>query len=245
VAVRAPVTSQIQVSAVRLSAQTVAPGKTVQLAVDIDGNNVGYVKLFAGYYDKASNSLNVTDQDYLQSSDTREVGGVYYPVWPESGKYTIRFDWEPIVYAINDGQNSVPALFKPETYGRSQEQAIYTVDGTYTAVDGSGSRPARLYFRNKQLRQVLGFNGTDYTGSPREITPQVGDTFTVAEEWMDLDSRGNVTQVATQKGGTLTFGQQPFTWKTLDAAAGDYLVGFIIEDLDGSPKYAFNRVTVQ
>ncbi len=245
VAVRAPVTSQIQVSSIRLSGQTVAPGKTVQLAVDIDGNNVGYIKLFAGFYDKASNSLNVTDQDYLQSDETREVSGVYYPVWPESGRYTVKFNWEPIVFAINDGTKSVPALFKPETYGRSQEQAIYTVDGTYTAADGSGSRPARLIFRNKLLRQVLGFNSTDYTGSPREITPQVGDTFTLLEQWMDLDQGGNVTAVATQDGETLTFGKQPFTWKTLDAAAGDYLVGFIIEDLDGSPKFVFNRVTVQ
>ena len=92
------------------------------------------------------------------------------------------------------------------------------------------------YFRDKQLRQVLGFSGTDTTGAPREITPQVGDTFTVSEQWMDLDQRGNVSKVATQKGETLTFGKQPFTWKSLDAAAGDYVVGFIIEDLDGNPK---------
>jgi hypothetical protein len=187
----------------------------------------------------------VTDQDYLQSSESREVSGVYYPAWPESGRYTVRFNWEPIVYAINDSKKSVPVLFKPETYGRSQEQAVYTVDGTYTFADGSGSRPARLYFRDKQLRQVLGFSGTDTTGAPREITPQVGDTFTVSEQWMDLDQRGNVSKVATQKGETLTFGKQPFTWKSLDAAAGDYVVGFIIEDLDGNPKYAFDRITVR
>ena len=244
-AVRAPVTSQIQVSPVRLSAKETSRGKPVQIAVDIDGNNVGYVKLFAGFYDKVSNSLNVTDQDYLQSSESREASGVYYPVWPDSGRYTVRFNWEPIVYAINDGKKSVPVLFKPETYGRSQEQDVYSVDGTYTFADGSGSRPARLYFRNKQLRQVLGFNGTDDTGAPREITPQVGDTFAVAEQWMDLDQRGNVSKVATQKGETLTFGKQSFTWKSLDAAAGDYVVGFIIEDLDGNPKYAFDRITVK
>ncbi len=138
VAVRAPVTSQNQVSPVRLSAKETVPGKPVQIAVDIDGNNVGYVKLFAGFYDKASNSLNVTDQDYLQSSESREESGVYYPVWPESGKYTVRFNWEPIVYAINDGKKSVPVLFKPETYGRSQEQAVYRSMGrtrSLTAAD--------------------------------------------------------------------------------------------------------------
>ena len=28
------------------------------------------------------------------------------------------------------------ALFKPESYGKSREEAIYTVDGTYTYADG-------------------------------------------------------------------------------------------------------------
>jgi hypothetical protein len=67
----------------------------------------------------------------------------------------------------------------------------------------------------------------------------------VSEQWMDLDQRGNVSKVATQKGETLTFGKQPFIWKSLDAAAGEYVVGFIIEDLDGNPKYALDRVTVK
>ena len=46
------------------------------------------------------------------------------------------------------------------------------------------------------------------TGAPREITPQQGDTFTILETWMDLDSERKVTQVATQEGGTLTFGDR-------------------------------------
>ncbi len=238
-------TSPFQVSPLRLSGNEAAPGQPVQVAVDIDGNNVGYVKLFTGFYDAAANSVNVADQDYLQSSDTRELNGVYCPAWPESGRYTVRFQWEPIVFAINDGEQSVPVLLKPETYGRAQDQAVYSVDGIYTFADGSGSRPARLYFRDKLLRQVLGFTGDDFSGAPREITPQVGDTFTVSEQWLDLDQRGNVADVAMQEGGTLTFGEQPFTWESLDAAAGDYLVGFIIEDLDGNPKYVLDRVAVR
>jgi hypothetical protein len=36
-----------------------------------------------------------------------------------------------------------------------------------------------------------------------------------------------------------------FTWKTLDAAAGDYVVGFIVEDLDGKAQQAFTRISVK
>jgi hypothetical protein len=51
--------------------------------------------------------------------------------------------------------------------------------------------------------------------------------------------------VIVQEGNTLTFGQQMFTWKTLDAAAGDYAVGFVVEDLDGNKKEALTRITVK
>ena len=242
--ITAPSAGGIKVSPLTLSAKTVAVNKTVTLSADIDGTNVGYVKLFVGFYDKQANSINVADEDYLQSSDTRQVSGVYYPVWSASGKFTIKFQWEPIVFAINDGKKSVPALFTPETYGASAADAIYTVDGIYTFADGSGSRPARLYFRDKLLRQVFGFTN-DNTGAPREIITKPGDTFTVNETWIDLDAKGAATKIATQKGETLTFGTQPFTWKDLDAAAGDYLVGFTVEDLDGNPTRVFDHVTVQ
>jgi hypothetical protein len=91
---------------------------------------------------------------------------------------------------------------------------------------------------------VTGFPCSN-TPSGREIIPQPGDTFTVLEHWLDLDQQGNVSQVATQPGDTLTFGDQTFTWEDLDAAAGEYIVGFIAEDLDGNATQVFDRVTVQ
>jgi hypothetical protein len=36
-----------------------------------------------------------------------------------------------------------------------------------------------------------------------------------------------------------------FTWEELDAAAGEYIVGFIVEDLDGNANEVYERVTVQ
>jgi hypothetical protein len=179
----------------------------------------------------------------LQSSQTREANGVYFPVWPASGKFTVKFQWAPIVFAINDGKKSVPALFTPETYGARSTDAVYTVEGIYTFADGSGSCPARLYFRDKLLRHVFCFTN-DSSGAPREITTKSGDTFTVLEKWIDLDSRGVATKTATQKGETLTFGAQPFSWKDLDAAAGEYIVGITVEDLDGNLKRVFEYITI-
>jgi hypothetical protein len=157
----------------------------------------------------------------------------------------MEFEWEPFVQAINDGTNSVVALFTPESYGANFEDASYTVEGIYRYGDDGEERYARLYFRDGQLRQVFGFTGENGTGSPREISPRVGDTFTVLQKWYDLDAQGRVAGVATQDGGTLTFGTEPFTWDELDAAAGNYIVGFIVEDLDGNPTQVYSQIVVE
>jgi hypothetical protein len=242
--VRAPVSSDVEVSPITLSARTAAPGRPVTLSADIQGENIGYIKLFVGFYDQASNSIFVADSDYLESPETRQVGGVPYPDWGE-GEFTLSFEWEPVVFAINDGSNSAVALFSPQDYGFSAEQATYTVEGLYTFADGGETLNARLYFRDKQLRQVFGFTGEGETGAPREIVPQSGDRVTILERWMDLDQNGNVVRTAVQEGETLTFGDQMFTWEDLDAAAGVYIVGFIVEDLDGNAYPTFTQVTVR
>jgi hypothetical protein len=119
------------------------------------------------------------------------------------------------------------------------------VEGIFTYADGGESRYARLYFSDGLLRQVFGFTGEGGTGAPREIIPQSGDRFTVLDKWLDLDQNGRVAQVARQEGGMLTFGDQMFTWEELDAAPGEYIVGFIVEDLDGNAHQVYERVSVE
>lgn len=115
----------------------------------------------------------------------------------------------------------------------------------YTYADDSESRLAKLYFQDGVLRSVFAFNGDDSAGAPREILPSPGDTFTVFERWMDLDQEGRVVETVVEEGGTITFGDQPITWEELDAAPGQYMVGFIVQDLDGNSFESFANVTVQ
>ncbi|CAN5821056.1 hypothetical protein BH10CHL1_BH10CHL1_24760 [soil metagenome] len=243
--VRGPGASQIEAGAITASGTIAAPGKPVTLRTRITGENVGYVYVFTGFYDKTANSIFVADTDYLESSNTQQVSGVSYPVWPQQAGFTLEFDWEPLMFAISDGTTSETALFTPQAYGLTREEATYTVDGTYTYKDGGDTQSARLYFRNGVLRQVFGFTNADENGAPREITPQAGDTFTIQEQWMDLDQNGKVEQTTTQTGGVLTFGEQPFTWKEQNAAPGDYIVGFIVKDLDGNATETYTQITVQ
>jgi hypothetical protein len=243
-AVRAPGLGQVQISPIRLSSQIAAPGQPVTLSADIDGENIGYIYLMVGYYDRAANSIFLADTDYLESSDTRELNGVYYPDWGE-GSFTMEFEWEPVVFAISDGEKRVTALFKPQSYGATFEEAIYSVDGIYTFAESGESLNARLDFSNGQLLTVYGITGEGETGAPRQITPQNGDTFTLIEVWLDLDSSGKITQTVNQEGGVLTFGLGGLQWLDLDAAPGEYVVGFIVEDLDGNRSESYTQVTVE
>ena len=64
--------------------------------------------------------LFVIDQDYLEAPQTKEAGGVYYPDWGQ-GDFKLEFEWEPLAYAINDGQTRAQAALMPESYGQNYE----------------------------------------------------------------------------------------------------------------------------
>ncbi len=149
------------------------------------------------------------------------------------------------MFAVSDGSASVPTLFSPENYGLTFEEAIYSVEGLYSFASTGETLKARLYFQNGALTAVYGFTGVEEAGAPREITPQPGDRFTFFEKWLDLDTDGSVRETVYQQGESLVFGSQPFTWEELYAAQGEYIVGFIIEDLDGNQYTVYTQVTVQ
>ncbi|MDD5498593.1 MAG: clostripain-related cysteine peptidase [Dehalococcoidales bacterium] len=241
--VASPASGDFSISSLVSSADSASWRRPVTLTADISGQNIGYIYLFAGYLDEQSNSLFIADRDYIESPDIRSIDGVYYPDWGE-GDFTLEFTWEPIVFAINDGNDSVTALFNPESYGLTAEEAVYSVDGIYHFTGDNTECYARMYFSDGVRQKVVGFAGSGGSGAPREITPEKGDSFTVLDNWLDLDSFGNVINTDTQRGGTLTFASSVFTWEVLDAPTGSYKVGFVIEDLDGNRREALLPIEV-
>lgn len=92
---------------------------------------------------------------------------------------------------------------------------------------------------------MFGFKGGDIAQQPSQITPSAGDTFTVANRWLNLDSKGNVSGESLTEGDTLTFGASPFSWEQVYAPNGQYLVGFLVADLDGAITPAYTQITVK
>jgi len=156
----------------------------------------------------------------------------------------MNFEFEPVLFSITDGDQSVLALFNPVSYGASAAEATYAVEGTYTFGSTGEQRSAQLYFKKSQLFQVFGFKGGQTASQPSEITPQVGDTFTVSNRWLDLDASGKVSGTSYTDGETLTFGTEPFAWEQVYAPAGQYLVGFLVSDLDGNIIPAHTQIEV-
>jgi len=242
---RVPGSGNISISEITKSGSSVAPGESISLSADISGENVGYVYLFSGLYDSSSNSIFVADTDYLESPDTQELNGVFYPVWPEGGEFRMNFDWEPLLFSITDGNQSALALFNPARYGASAEDAQYFVNGTYVFAANGERRRAELYFKDGKLFQIFGYYGDTEAGAPAEITPTIGDQFIISQKWMELDSNGAITQVVTEEGDTLTFGLSPLTWEQVYAPAGEYLVGFLVSDYDGNLTQSYTQLTVE
>jgi hypothetical protein len=243
---RVPGAGTITLSQITTSSDSLTPGESVKLSTSITGQNIGYIYLFIGLYDANSHSIFEADTDYLESSDTRELNGIYYPIWPDSESFKINFNWDGSLFSVSDGTTSVLALFNPAAYGASAEEAVYTLNGTYTFADSGDQKYAQLLFMDGTLTQVYGYQGVDDTGAPAEITPSNGDTFTILQKWMDLDTSGNVTQVVDVPGETLTFSNNSvFTWSAVYAPVGDYLVGFMVADLDGNTNQMFTQITMR
>jgi hypothetical protein len=243
--IRAPGSGTISLSQITTTAASVTPGEAVKLSIDITGEQVGYVYFFTGLYDASSNSILIADTDYLESSETEDLNGVYYPVWPQSESFNMNFEWEPTLFSISDGSQTSVALFNPLAYGASAENAIYAVDGIYTFAESGEQRRAQMYFRDGRLFQVFGFQGNETASSPYEISTQPGDTFTLLQRWMELDSTGQITQIVLEEGDTLTFGSTAFVWEQVYAPAGDYLVGFLVNDLDGNVVQQYAQIKVE
>ena len=240
-----PGLGNIQVGTIETSANSVTPGNFVELSTVITGQNIGYIYFFTGLMDEESNSIYVADTDYLESPQTGQESGVYYPIWPDAEQFRLNFEFEPILYTISDGSQEVLALFNPQSYGRTASEAVYYVDGTYTYQSTGESRTAQLLFRDNKLFKVLTYTGSTTASAPYEITPNIGDTFTVSRRWMDLDSSGNVTGISFDNGDTITFSGDTIESGTQYLPDGTYLVGFLVADRDGNITPVYTQITVK
>jgi hypothetical protein len=220
----------IEMASITLSSELARPGEPVTIGSEIYGSRISYLYTFIGRFLPRDDVLVIEDMDFVFADEETTVDGVAFPLWPGEN-FEVSFDWEPTVYAISDGVTSIRTLFAPASYGQAP---TYLVEGTYHFADDSPDRYAHLLFRDGALVQVFGFTGeeTGGGGAPREIYPDAGDQFTVFAQGYNLSEEAE-EELYMAESGTLTFGDEPFTLEETPAPSGNYIVGFIAEDLDG------------
>ena len=99
----APAAGGITVTPIQKDATVASPNNPVLLSTEISGENVGYVKLMVGYLDAANQSIALLDTDYLESAESRNSAACIIPSGPRAGEFKMQFEWEPVVFAISDG----------------------------------------------------------------------------------------------------------------------------------------------
>jgi hypothetical protein len=241
-----PGANEIIVSEIALSDDMVNVADSITLSAEVRGEQIGFIYTFTGYYDPEDDSILVVDRDYIDAGESRLVAGVYYPDWGDSGLVEIEFEWEPLLYGIDDGSGGIVfALLDTSDYGAADDAATYTVEGVYTSASGR-SRPARLFFKDGELIKVIGFTGPAGAGAPRAITPRQGDSFTITHQIIELNSDNPELgeTLRREDGETLLFSGTPWTVTEIVAPTGDYVLGIQAEDMDGNRYESYTSVTV-
>ncbi|MBO9394754.1 MAG: hypothetical protein J7458_17730 [Caldilinea sp.] len=232
--------TELGMAPLEVSSDEIGEGETVLLATQITGDNVGYIYIEVSRYDEESDAYILEDMDYVAAEKTVEVGGVYYPAWSAADLDDFIFEWEPTIYSLSDGETEAFALFEPVIYGASDKDGEYEVKGIYTFADSGQERYAVMKFNGLlEYKSLLLFTGAGRTGAPRAVTPRAGDTFTISQQWYELDEEGEWT-VNEYPGETLTFSGRPFTVTAYDSYPGEYSLGIIVTDLlnNSAAEYA-------
>lgn len=241
-----PGAGEITIAPITVSASEIGPDGKVTLSTEITGSNIGYVYYYVSYFNEEDSTYLTADMGFISAENTKEIGGIYYPDWGNEKVIPIEFEWEPTLYYMGDGNeaNDQFAFFEPETYGVDEDTTTYTVRGVYTFVEDGTEMDAVITFTgDNKMQNVFGFNGENGSGAPREITPQNGDTFTITEEWLEFDKNPDGEFVDYQ-GGTMTFGDNRFEMVPYYAFPGQYILGIIVEDLNGNMNEEYVEVNV-
>lgn len=225
-----PGAGEIEFTPIQQTAAEIAANEVVTLSTQITGTNIAYIYTDIAYYWEEDGSFLTADMNYIWADETRELGGIYYPDWSD-GTFTVSYEWEPVMFALTDGTNQSLALIYPLDYGPPDQPALYGVDGFYTMANGGGEYEATITFTGEgEMREIMGRNlSADGLSAPFQITPQIGDQFLVYQEWFE-----NEEFVYYYTDQPLIYSGEGFTFEAYDADAGTYIIGFIVEDMEGN-----------
>ncbi|MBN1631783.1 MAG: hypothetical protein JW990_18665, partial [Thermoleophilia bacterium] len=239
----------LAIAPLEISDDVIGLEETTSVFTRISGSNIAYVYYYIAYYWEEDGSYLSADMGYVEPGWVKEIGGVYYPDWGDEEVIDVEYEWEPTLYFMSDGNEASDqfAFFEPIAYGAEAAGDIYTVRGTYIYADTGTEIDAQMDFSGDgYMLGVWGYTpATDGSGlgTWHEIVPRYGDSFNITDEYLEFAENPD-GEFVDYYGGTMTFGDTPFTMVPYYAFTGDYVVGIGVEDLDGNITWEFAAVTV-
>jgi hypothetical protein len=183
------------------------------------------------------------DVDFITWDESQEVNGVVFPDWGDES-FSLDFEWTPNIFYISNGSEEIFAVLEPETYAAATEDITYLTAGWFMDSELAEERRGFIRFTGDgQMNSVWVYTNPDGSGTPSEITPTPGDSFTVVDYWLEYATNpdGELVEYA---GDTIIFGETPLTWTGYPPIGGSYIVGIAAEDFDGNLFFEFVPINV-
>jgi hypothetical protein len=241
--VSAPGAGSASISPITLSADTIDNEATAVLTTDITATNLAYLYNYVFWLDEQTGDVQTVDIDFVTWEESQEVNGVVFPDWGDES-FTLDFEWTPNIFYISNGSEEIFAVLEPETYAASNEDMTYLTAGWFTDSELGEERRGFIRFTGDgQMNSVWVYTNPDGSGTPSEIIPTAGDSFTVVDYWLEYATNpdGELIEYA---GDSITFGETPLTWTGYPPIGGTYIVGIAAEDFDGNTYFEFAPINV-
>jgi hypothetical protein len=233
---RAPGAGGFEIGRIDLTAE----GDGLVLRARVSGKNIAYI-----YTDIQLKDPNLdryygpVAREYVRAGRNKETRGISRPDWDDPVELAAVI--RPGLRLLNDGTGSTFCFSLPEGYGDPE----YRLPGLYTFADGAGPLRAVVTFDGAgSMSGVVAHKQYGRRLTPRAVTPQPGDRFSPFVQVLAPAAAGD-WEVETALSAPLTFRGEPFRVVTETPIPGDYLVGLVVEDLDGmlTRKYAPATIT--
>jgi len=212
------------------------------LTAQVIGKNIAYIYTEVLLKDKSLDQFyGPVSRVYIQADQDKETDGINYPDWDETIDLAVTL--RPSLRLLTDGVDSAFAFATPESY----DNPNYRLDGLYTPADGAASRRTRITFdSNGKTKEILAFKEQGNLATPHTLTPNQDDQFApfvqILTPSAEEDGKWDVTAALSNP---LTFRDQPLSIVAETPIPAEYLVGILIQDLDGKLTRKYVPLTIR
>lgn len=227
---RAPGAGKFEIGQINLSAAKITAGEELTLTAQITGKNIAFIYTDILLKDKSLDQFyGPLARETIQADRNKETRGISHPDWDDVINLSVRLS--PSLHLLTDGVDSAFAFLIPAGYSNSD----YRLDGLYTPTGGASPRRARITFDSAgETKDVLVYKEQGSRSMPHELTLKQGDQFApFVQIFTPPTDENQKWKVTTALSTPLTFRDQPLRWVTEAPMPGEYLVGLLVQDLDG------------